>query len=175
MASTEGCLALWMSPSLSKGRSCDLSTLRFPLLCRIRIPLDLEVCWECLLCCIAKGPIRTKLWSGVVRTEGESRSSFLPGGLTWRSRELRPIRRRCYLTKTTLVVPWADRHRLVDDLEGLSHALEYVDEPRWGYCVEIKTSSIDYYDKTQTVMSGAARSVCVDDHLMAKCHVRVSK
>ncbi len=56
---------------------------------------------------------------------------------------------------------------MVDDLEGLSHALEYVDEQRWGYCVEIKTLSIDYYDETQAVMPGAARSVCADDHLLS--------
>jgi hypothetical protein len=88
---------------------------------------------------------------------------------TSRSRELRPIRRRCCRTKNKLGVrPLSrspqvntalkncEKFELVDDLEGLSHTLEYADEPRWGYCVEIKTSSIDYFDRTQAVMSGAA-------------------
>jgi hypothetical protein len=59
---------------------------------------------------------------------------------------------------------------LIDDLEGItlpSHTSEYEENPRWVYCVEVKPVSINYYDETQVVMPGDARSACVDDHLVS--------
>jgi hypothetical protein len=44
---------------------------------------------------------------------------------------------------------------------------EYVENPRWVYCVEVESGSIDYYDETQTVMCGVVRNFCVNDHLVS--------